>query len=213
MRLPFAALVLLVSTRLLAAPAAPASPPSVRTISFVEATCNTLPAIPVSFTIPADYVMRPGANHKTSSGCLWGTAADLDRAMKDPKGIDFTGIQRGVFWAHPAGNVGFNRAKNQFFDGRGNDEAAMKRQFEKTGAKNIFVKRDSIGEYPSLQFNGDLASGPNHRAGRLSMLYIGLLNGTNTLLINYHAPLRQTPVDDQVWSQLIAGTRSTAAKK
>lgn len=184
-----------------------------RTISFAEASCNTLPAIPITLAIPADYMTRAPDSRKASFGCLWGAAADLDRAMKDPRGVDFSVIRRGVFWARPAGNVGFDRAKNQFFDGRGSDEAAMKRQFERSGAKNAIMKRGSVGAYPTLEFTGDLPVGPNHKAGRLSMLYIGLGTGTHALLINYHPPARQTPADDQVWQQFVSGLRSAAPKK
>src|SRR5689334_5804897 len=123
--------------------AAPASPPpvppaaAVRTINLAEGTCNTIPKVAaVTFAIPADYVTRAPASRKPGVGCFWGTAPDLDRAMRDPKGVDFSAIRHGVFWARPAGNVGFNAAKNQFFDGRGSDEAAMKRAFERAGAKN-----------------------------------------------------------------------------
>jgi len=132
--------------------------------------------------------------------------------MKDPKGVDFSAIQHGVFWAHPAGNVGYNRAKNQFFDGQGADEAAMKRVFERSAAKNAIVKRGSVGAYPTLQFTGDLPAGPNHKAGRLAMLYIGLGIGTKTLLVNYHPPARQTPADDQAWTHFV-GSLGTSAPK
>jgi hypothetical protein len=191
--------------------ARPAAP--VRTISLAEASCNTLPAIPVSFDIPADYVTRAPASRKPSLGCFWGLASDLDRAMKDPKGIDFSGIQKGVFWARPPVNVGFDRTKNQFFDGRGADEAGMKRQFERGGAKNVFVKRGSAGAYATLEFTGDVPAGPNHRAGRLSILYIATGNGTNTFLINYHPPAHPTPADDAVWQQFVSSVRSTAPQR
>ena len=196
----------------IAAPATPAPVPpaaAVRTISLAEGTCNTIPKVAaVTFAIPADYVTRAPASRKPSVGCFWGAAPDLDRAMRDPKGVDFSSIRRGVFWARPAGNVGFNAAKNQFFDGRGSDEAAMKRAFERAGAKNTVVKRGSAGPYPTLEFTGDVPPGPNHRAGRLSMIYIGLGSGSHTLLVNYHPPVRPTPADDQVWEQFVSSLRS-----
>lgn len=190
--------------------AAPA--PSVRALTLAEASCNALPAIPVAFDVPADYVTRAPASRKPSLGCFWGLPSDLDRAMKDPKGIDFSAIQRGVFWARPPVNVGFDRTKNQFFDGRGADEAAMKRQFERAGAKNAFMKRGSAGAYATLEFTGDVAAGPNHKAGRLSMIYIATGNGTNTLLVNYHPPAHPTPADDAVWQHFVSSIRSTAPK-
>jgi len=195
------------------AAAAGAPAPATRTITFAEASCNTLAELPITFSIPASYVTRAPAQHRTKTGCFWGIAADLDRAMKDPKGIDFSGIRSGVFWARPAGNVGFDRRKNQFYDGRGADEAGMKRQFERAGAKNAVAKRGAVGRFPTLQFTGDLPAGPNHKEGRLYMIYIGLGTDTNTLLLIYHPPTRQTPADDQVWEQFISSLRSTAPQR
>jgi hypothetical protein len=130
--------------------------------------------------------------------------------MKDPKGVDFSTIRRGVFWARPAGNVGFNAAKKQFFDGRGSDEAAMKREFDGTGVKNAVMKRGNVGPYPTLEFTGDLPAGPNHKAGRISRIYIGLGSGIKTLLVYFHPPAHTTPADDQVWSQFVSSLRTTA---
>lgn len=191
---------------------ASAAPP-VRTITLAEGSCGSLPAIPVVFDIPADYVTRAPASRKPASGCFWGLPSDLDRAMKDPKVIDFSAIQKGIFWARPPRNVGFDRTKNQFVDGQGADEAAMKRMFERAGAKNAFVKRGSAGAYATLEFTGDVPAGPNHKAGRLSMLYIATGNGANTFLINYHRPARPTPADDSVWQQFVSSIRSTAPRR
>jgi hypothetical protein len=187
--------------------------PRVRTITLAEATCNTFPAPPITFALPAGYVTRAPASHKTSLGCFWGTAEDLDRAMRDPKGVDFSAIRQGVFWARPAGNVGFDHAKNQFFDARGADEASMKRQFERTAAKNAVMKRGSVGPYPTLQFSGDVPAGPNHKAGRLWMMYIGMGTGTHTLFVSYHPPARPTPADDQVWQQFAGSLVSVPERK
>lgn len=216
-RIPsLAALAVLGAVPALAAPGSPAAPAprpaaTVRTVSLAEGTCKTIPsAPPVTFALPADYVTRAPASRKPGIGCFWGTAPDLDRAMRDPKGVDFSEIRRGVFWARPAFNVGFDRAKNQFFDGRGSDEPAMKRAFERTGARNVVVKRGSAGPYPTLEFTGDLPAGANHKAGRLSMIYIGLASGSRTLLVNYHPPARLTPADDQIWEQFVSSLRSAS---
>ena len=208
--LPAALLALRVAAPSSAATGGSPPAPAARTITLAEGSCNTVPAIPLSFDIPADYVTRAPASRKPSLGCFWGLPADLDRAMKDPKGVDFSAIQKGIFWARPPGNVGFDRAKNQFFDARGADEAAMKRQFERAGAKNAFMKRGAAGAYATLEFTGDVPAGPNHKAGRLSMIYIATGNGTNTILVNYHRPSRPTPADDAVWQQFVSSIRSTA---
>ncbi|MGH9441571.1 MAG: hypothetical protein ACRD16_04810, partial [Thermoanaerobaculia bacterium] len=181
---------------------------AVRTITLAQGSCNNLPAIPVVFDIPADYVTRAPASGKPSVGCFWGTPSDLDRAMKDPKGIDFSSIQNGIFWARPAADLHFDRGRNQFLDGRGADEAAMKARFEKTGAKNAVVRRGAVGAYATLQFTGDLPAGPNHKAGRLARIYIATGNGGNTCLVEYHRPAHPTPTDDSVWQQFVSSLRS-----
>jgi len=208
MSIPPHALALLLATLLLGAAEQSAAGGGAerpfRTISYSEMVCGRMPPVPVTFSVPADYVSR-AVGQTVEGGCLWGTKDDLDRVTAVPEQGDFSELRRGVVRARVSTNVVCNPATGVFDAMDGAGEAGIRREMQQTGAKLLTWKKETLGGLPALQIVADL--GP---AGRVYMLYLGNTGfSSNTLLVNYYQPKKRTAADDQVWTRLVAGVRKS----
>jgi hypothetical protein len=183
------------------APVAAAPAGKSQTVSYVDAVCRRMPSVPVTFSMPADYVSR-SAGATVEGGCLWGTKEDLDRVTAVPEEGDFSALRRGVFRARVSTNVVCTKTGSfDRMDGTG--EAGIRRQFEASGASLVTWKKETLAGLPALQIVADLPG-----AGRVYMLYLGNTRfSSNTLLVNYYQPKRRTTADDAVWTHFVAGVR------
>jgi len=183
------------------APAASAPPGKFQTVSYVDAVCRRMPSVPVTFSMPADYVSR-SVGKTVEGGCLWGTREDLDRVTAVPEEGDFSVLNRGVFRARVSTNVVCTRA-GVFDSMDGSGEAGIRQQFEATGASLVTWKKETLAGLPALQIVADLPG-----AGRVYMLYLGNTRfSSNTLLVNYYQPMKRTTSDDALWAHFVAGIR------
>jgi hypothetical protein len=187
-----------------AAPDAPASAAPAgkfQTISYVDAVCRRMPSVPVTFSMPADYLSR-SVGKTVEGGCLWGTREDLDRVTASPEEGDFSALNRGVFRARVSTNVVCTRT-GTFDSMDGTGEAGIRQQFEATGASLVTWKKETLAGLPALQIVADLPG-----AGRVYMLYLGNTRfSSNTLLVNYYQPKKRTTSDDTLWAHFVAGIR------
>jgi len=192
------------SFRLVAAP--PGAPGEFRTVTYRDAVCQRLPAVPVTFSLPADYVSR-SVGKSVEAGCLWGTKEDLDRVTAVPDEGDFSALKRGVFRARVSTNIVCS-AKTGTFDAMdGSGEAGIRAQLEASGASLVTWKKETLGGLPALQIVADL--GPS---GRVYMLYLGNTGfSSNTLLVNYYQPKKRTADDDALWARFVSGIRRAAS--
>ena len=177
-------------------------PGAFRTVAYRDLVCGRMPAIPTSFSLPADYVSR-AVGRSVEGGCIWGTQADLDRVTAVPEEGDFSALQRGVFRARVSTNIICNPQTGIFDAMDGTGEAGIKKQLEGTGASLVTWKKEWLGGLPALQIVADL--GPR---GRVYMLYLGNTRfSSNVLLVNYYEARQRTKADDETWARFVAGIR------
>ncbi|HMF08339.1 MAG TPA: hypothetical protein VKJ00_04335 [Thermoanaerobaculia bacterium] len=177
-------------------------PGAFRTVTYVDLVCGRMPAIPASFSLPADYVSR-AIGRSVEGGCIWGTQADLDRVTAVPEEGDFSALQRGVFRARVSTNIICNPQTGIFDAMDGTGEAGIKKQLEGTGASLVTWKKEWLGGLPALQIVADLGS-----RGRVYMLYLGNTRfSSNVLLLNYYQAKDRTKADDETWAHFVAGIR------
>jgi hypothetical protein len=173
-----------------------------RTVAYVDLVCRRMPSIPVSFSLPADYLSR-AVGRSVEGGCIWGTKEDLDRVTAVPDEGDFSALQRGVFRARVTTNIICNPETGIFDAMDGTGEAGIKKQLEGTGAALVTWKKEWLGGLPALQIVADLGS-----RGRVYMLYLGNTRfSSNVLLVNYYQAKQQTKADDETWARFVAGIR------
>jgi len=181
--------------------AAPAAA-TFRTVTYVEAVCGRMPSVPVTFSMPADYVSR-AVGKSVEGGCLWGTQEDLDRATAVPEQGDFSDLRRGIFRARVSTNLVCDPATGVFDSMDGSGEEGIRQQLQATGASLVKWKKETLGGLPALQIVADLAG-----RGRVYMLYLGNTRfSSNVLLVNYYQPNKRTAADDALWARFVAGIR------
>lgn len=168
------------------------APGGYRKVTFADIACRQLAPLPLAVTIPSDYAIRkaPGGN------CLFGADDDLTRVIT-PKGADFTGIHRGVFWLRLAGDTHFDPATKKFVNEQGPQDRwpdALKR----LGATDVTVTPQTVGNIPTLRMTARM------KGMKLNMLYVALGSGSPAALINYRAPAAASAKDDEVWSKFVA---------
>ncbi len=182
------------------APVASGARAEFRLVTHFEAVCSKYrPELALAFALPADYEARsPAAG--TGSGCAWGTREDLDKALKETRSLDFTSVERGIFWLRSTINVSYDPAAGRFdaFDGAG--EEGIRAQLKKTGAMVLRFRRGSVGEFPTLEIVSKLGG------KKAYMLYVGNTRfEANVLLASYHPPPRRSLNDDAVWQRFVEG--------
>lgn len=184
-------------------PADAAAPGSFRTIPYVDVVCGKMPSVPVTFSLPADYVSRSVGN--VEAGCLWGTREDLDRVTASPQEGDFSALRRGVFRARVSTNVVCTKL-GTFDSMDGSGEAGIRTQFQASGASLVNWKKTSLGGLPALEIVADVGA-----AGRVYMLYLGNTRfSSNAILVNYYQAKKRTAADDETWSRFVAGIRKAS---
>ena len=190
---------------LLVAAAPETTGPKFREVPYRDAVCGRVPDIPLTFSMPADFVSR-SVGKTIEGGCLWGTKEDLDRATGVPEEGDFTTLERGIFRARMSTNVICNPETGVFDAMDGGGEDGIRRQLRDAGASIVIWKKERLGGLPALQIVAEV--GP---AGRVYMLYLGnTRTSSNTVLVNYYRPAVQTAADDETWSRFVQGIRSAA---
>jgi hypothetical protein len=173
-----------------------------RTVPYVEAVCSRMPAVPVTFSLPGDYVSR-AIGRSVEAGCLWGTKEDLDRVTADPNQGDFSSLKRGVIRARVTTQIVCDPATGVFDAMDGAGEAGIKKQLQATGAKVLIFKKETLGGLPALRIDAELP-----RAGRVYMLYLGNTRfSSNTLLVNYYGSKEGDAADQAAWSRFVAGIK------
>jgi len=183
-----------------ATPPSGGTAPTFRTVSYADATCNRLPAVPVTFSLPADYLSR-SVGKTVEGGCLWGTKEDLDRVTADPDAGDFSELKRGVFRARVSTNVICSPATGIFDSMDGTGEAGIRSQVDAMGGSVVTWKKEQLAGLPGLQIVADLGE-----LGRVYMLYLGNTKvSSNVVLVNYYQPEKRTAADDEIWARFVAG--------
>ena len=177
-----------------------------RTVSYTDAVCDRVPAMPIVFDVPTDFVAR-AVGKSAEAGCLWGIVDDLNRVTARPDEGDFTTLRRGVFRARMSTNVVCGEETGVFDQMDGTGEAGIRRSLEGTGAKVVVWKKATIADLPALQIVADTP------AGRVYMLYLGKVHSpSNTLLVNYYHPIKRSAADDALWARFVAGIRKSDAR-
>lgn len=163
-----------------------------KSADFATATCGHIPAIPLTFAFPGEFV---ASNPKRGAqvGCFWGTADDLGRALADPKGAHFDKVANGVFWMHLAGNLRFD-AKTGRFSG----EPDLVKNLAGTGVADAKITRRSFAGFPGLVIGGRTSAG-----AQVYMLYLGHGVDDRVILVNYRPPTKASPADAAVWAKFI----------
>jgi hypothetical protein len=169
-----------------------------RRVNFTEATCGKLVAIPVTFTIPAGYIVRSGGSDLVA-GCLWGTPSDLDRGATGDNSFDYRRIEQGVFRAGLTANVAYDSRHKQFGPG-GSSESTLRKELEKAGLKLLRYARIKGLPRPAEEIVAETSQGK-----RTYMLYLTMGVAENVVLINYHPPNPPTAADDRRWQEFLAG--------
>jgi hypothetical protein len=189
---------------MLAAAAPETAAPAFRDVPYSDAVCGRMPDVPVTFSMPADFVSR-SVGKTIEGGCLWGTKADLDRATAVPEEGDFSALERGIFRARTSINIVCNPSTGVFDAMDGAGEGGIRQQLKATGASIVTFKKQTLGGLPALQIVADLG-----RAGRVYMLYLGNTKvPSNTVLVNFYGPAVKTKADDETWSRFVNGTRAS----
>jgi len=170
-----------------------------RRIRFDEGACKSIVPLPVSMQIPSDYGIRNADAH----GCFWGADDDLKRVLADPSGVDFTSIKRGVFWCRVSENTEYDPVNKRFVSEMG-DDTQWGRAFERSGVKNVSMKRGKVGVFPTLAMTVTM------NGQKAYMLYLALPDTESlAVLINYHPAGRGGAADDAAWSDFVSSLQTT----
>ena len=184
--------------------AAPMAGGAFRTVAFTDAVCARIPPVPVTFQIPADFLLR-AVGQSSDAGCLWGTRQDLDRVTADPTRGDFTMLRRGVFRARVSTSVVFSAQSGEFDPLDGTGELGIRRQLESVGGRVLVWKRQALAGLPGLEIVAEVAG------GRVFMLYLGETRYlSNALLVNYYPATKTSAEDDRIWVRFVAGIKKAA---
>lgn len=199
-------LALFVAIALLAAPnrSTSAPKPAWKTIDLVSATCGSVAPGPLTFGIPADYIVRTSAKG-LSAGCLWGTSKDLAFVLGESEAT-FDRVERGVFQTRLTTTVGFDPRASRF-----TDEESLSALFERAGVGDVAVVRRTLAGAPALVVSG---RGPN--GAPLRLLYLALIRpaaeaeaaAADVLLVNFHAAVSADPADESTWKRFLESVRA-----
>ena len=174
----------------------------IRPVAFTDAVCGRIPAVPITFEMPSDFVSRR-VEYSSEAGCLWGVPDDLDHVTKDPAAGDFTALRRGVFRARLSTNVIYSERNRLFDQLDGKGETGLRADMEAAGAHVVVWKREDLGGLPALQIVAEL------NGSRVYMLYLGNTKYvSNTMLINYYGPADTSPENDAaLWGRFVYGIK------
>jgi len=169
-----------------------------RAVSFFDASCKKLVALPLTLSIPSDYAIR-GFNN--SDNCFWGAADDLDRVITRD-GPDFTNIHRGVFWCRVS-NTGYDPVQKKFVSESGTEDqwaAVMRAQ----GMRDAVVTSKKIGLIPTARVTGSM------NGQHVYMLYLAVpFTDSPAILINYHPAGKGNASDDAAWQRFLDSIDAT----
>jgi hypothetical protein len=176
---------------------APAPAGGYRTVRFSDASCKQMIPLPITMSIPSDFAIRKGGH----LGCFWGAENDLRRALAEPEHVDFTSNKRGMFWCRISDSTEYNPGAHVFVNEMGPDSAWAASMAANSGAKNVTVKRTTIGKVPALIVTASVGG------QRVYMLYMGVLDSP-AILINYKPGGEGHAIDDTVWSSFVDSLRA-----
>src|SRR5262249_61432862 len=120
-------------------------------VDFRTATCGYAAADSLTFSLPPGYVVRD-PHHGGETGCLWGTAPDLDRALSSKRSVSFERLDHGVFQARLTPNMAYEGS------GRFSGESELPAVLADAGMSDVRVARRS---FPGPSGPG-LAGRPGH---------------------------------------------------
>ena len=175
----------------------PRAPGGRRTVSFRDASCKQLIALPLTMAIPSDYAIRSGG----SRGCFWGTPDDLERVLANPEDADFTSVRRGVFWCRLSLSTVFDPVHERFVSEDGPQER-WPEALKAAGAEHVTLTPVKVGGIATLRASAVMGG------QRVYMLYVGF-GDSPAVLINYHPAGKGAPADDAAWRQFLDSFQAT----
>jgi len=171
---------------------APQAAGGFRAVSFFDAACKKLVALPLTFSIPSDYALR---GYGSTDNCFWGAKDDLDRVITR-EGTDFTNIRRGVFWCRVS-NIGYDPIRKKFISEMGTEDQWASRM-KTQGMRDVVVTSKKIGLIPTARVTGSM------NGQLVYMLYLAVPGADSpAILINYRPPGKGGPGDDAAWQHFL----------
>ncbi|HKF45187.1 MAG TPA: hypothetical protein VKG01_18990 [Thermoanaerobaculia bacterium] len=164
-------------------------------VDFRTATCGYAAADSLTFSLPPGYVVRD-PHHGGETGCLWGTAPDLDRALSSKRSVSFERLDHGVFQARLTPNMAYEGS------GRFSGESELPAVLADAGMSDVRVARRSFPGHSGLVVTGRRADGLE-----LYMLYLAREAGANVVLINYRTATPPTASDSENWRRFLSEIR------
>jgi hypothetical protein len=164
-------------------------------VDFRTATCGYAAADSLTFSLPPGYVVRD-PHHGGETGCFWGTAPDLDRALSSRRAVSFERLDHGIFQARLTPNMSYEGS------GRFSGEDELPAVLSDAGMSDVRVARRSFSGHSGLVVTGRRADGLE-----LYMLYLARDAGANVVLINYRTATPPTPSDSENWRRFLSEIR------
>jgi len=159
-----------------------------KSVSFREATCNTLYPLQLEFSIPADYIIKDTGD--VMVGTIWGTKADVAR-LESKKEEEINKVENAYFIISVSMRNAYFIERDKFSLEDGEAEA-------RRAIKNLQCKRLDIGGYPALAVTGESANG-----GVYSCL-IATLNETNVINIRLFTPKKLTGRESEIFNGFLS---------
>jgi hypothetical protein len=164
-------------------------------VDFRTATCGYAASDSLTFALPPGYVVRD-LNQGSGTGCLWGTSADLDRALSSKRFVNFEKLERGVFQARLTPNMTYEGS------GKFSGERELPAVLTEAGMADVRVAHRSFAGHSGLVVTGHRADG-----FELYMLYLARESDSNVVLINYRPATPPTPADSANWRRFLSEIR------
>lgn len=194
MRLPVAAVCLLICFAAPTLSAQGASPPDgFRELTFDQFTRHHfLHDLPVRFRVPSDYV--PVAFPHQVDHTLWMSPADSTAQAANPDAQ----VRDGWYSVKLSMSIGYDQERGMFMGSDG-DESTLAAGYAQAGFTDVSVERYEVNGYPVLFVEGSRGE----RRGYV--VYVAALVDTNTIVTTYSpaAPMREA--DRARWAALKAG--------
>ena len=164
-------------------------------VDFRTATCGYAAADSLTFALPPGYVVRD-PHHGSETGCFWGTAPDLARALSSRRAVNFERLDHGVFQARLTPNMAYQGA------GKFSGEEELPTVLSEAGMSDVRVARVSFPGHSGLIVTGRRGDGL-----QLYMLYLARDAGSSVVLINYRTATPPTPADSANWRRFLSEIR------
>ena len=164
-------------------------------VDFQTATCGYASGDSLTFALPPGYVVRD-PHHGGETGCFWGTAPDLDRALASKRAVNLERLDHGVFQARLTPNMAYQGA------GKFSGEEELPEVLSEAGMSNVRVARRAFPGHSGLIVTGQRRDGLE-----LYMLYLARDAGSSVVLINYRTATPPTAADSANWTRFLSEIR------